>query len=88
MAAMSDKMQSVYNEIKRAVEDARNSSYEDWLGKMEDHPAIRDMYNRERHGEVHGYWDGRTLNALERRGLIKYFDDMDRDDWCVILIEG
>lgn len=85
---MSAKMQRVYEDIKRSVEYARNTPYEEWLGNCPDYSFLRAKYNEQRGGLVHGLWDGRTLNALEKRGLIRYIDDMEADDWAVRLIEA
>ena len=85
---MSAKMQRVYEDIKSMVEYARNTPYDEWLGTCPDYSFLRARYDEQRGGLVHGLWDGRTLNALEKRGLISYFDDMDADDWTVRLIEA
>lgn len=85
---MSEKTQRVYDSILRAVEYVRSISYGEWLGNMSDDPCLRELYEEQRNGIVHGLWDGRCLSALERRGLIRYYDDMECDDWCVVLIDG
>ena len=85
--AMSEKTKRVWDQIKYEVENARSTTYEEWLGKTNDHPSLRRLFDDKRSGIVRGYWDGRTLAALERRGLIKYFDNMERDCWEVYVIE-
>lgn len=86
-AKMSAKTERVYKQIRAQVEYARNHTYEEWLGKTKDNCILHDLYDEQRGGLVHGLWDGRCLCALERRGLIRYFDDMRSDDWAVRLIE-
>ena len=85
---MSAKMQRVYEDIKSMVEYARNTRYDEWRGNCPDYGFLRARYEEQRGGLVHGLWDGRTLSALEKRGLIRYFDDMDEDNWTVRLIEA
>lgn len=86
MTKMSAKTQLVYDSIVSKVEYARNHTYEEWLGKTKDSCILRYLYEEQKSGLVHGFWDGRSLNALEKRGLIRYYDDMQKDDWCVWLI--
>ena len=86
MTKMSAKTQRVYDSIVSMVEYARNHTYEEWLGKTKDSCILRDLYEEQKSGLVHGFWDGRSLSALEKRGLIRYYDDMQKDDWCVRLI--
>ena len=87
MAKMSAKTQDIYRSITSYVKHTREQAYEEWLGKTKDDPALRALYDEICSGVVHGYWDGRSFAALERRGLIRYYDDMQSDDWCVILVE-
>lgn len=86
-AKMSEKTKRVWDEIMYEVESARATTYEEWLGKTKDSPSLRKLFRDKQNGIIRGYWDGRTLAALERRGLIKYFDNMERDCWEVYVIE-
>lgn len=84
---MSAKTKRVYEDILGTINYVRTHTYEEWLGKSKDAFFLRNLYEEQRSGLVHGLWDGRCLAALERRGLIRYFDDMNADDWCVKLVE-
>lgn len=84
---LSAKSERIYRDIISTVNYVRTHTYEEWLGKMKDDPVLFALYEEQKAGVVHGFWDGRSLAALERRGLIHYYDDMQRDDWCVILVE-
>lgn len=85
--AMSKQTEYVYNRIKGSVEYARERSYDEWLGKCRDSAALRELYEETRQGIIYDCYDGRSLAALERRGLIKYFDNMEKDCWEIYLIE-
>lgn len=87
MAEMSAKTKRVYDSIVNHIHSAREDGYEKWLGSTEDCPAMRELYAEICSGVVYTLLDGRSLAALERRGLIRYFDDMGRDCWCVVLVE-
>ena len=87
-AKMSEKTERILNQIRAKVDYARSHTYEEWLGKTKDCGFLRDLYEEQRSGFVHGLWDGRCLSALERRGYIRYYDDMQSNDWAVRLIEG
>ena len=87
MAKMSAKMERVLNQIRAQVEYARTHTYKEWLGNSKDYAFLRALYEEQRDGLIHGLYDGRTLAGLEKRGYIKYFDDMVSDDWAIRLIE-
>lgn len=85
--AMTKNMEIVYNRILWTVNNARTKDYDEWRGVVKDHRYLREMYDNERLGILLMNVDGRTLAALERRGLIKYYDNMEHDCWEVYLIE-
>lgn len=87
MAEMSKKTKRVYDSIVNHIKTAREDGYEKWLGKTKDCAAMRMLYDDICSGIIYTHLDGRSLAALERRGLIRYYDDMKRDCWCVVLIE-
>lgn len=86
MTKMSEKMQRVYDQIRYDVEYARTHSFDEMYGvENRDCQVLLDLYEEKQDGIVRGCWDGRTLCALERRGLIRYYDDMSNDEWVVML---
>lgn len=85
--AMTKQTQYIYNRIKGHVEYVRSLTYKEWLGKCPDNAAARELYDETYAGIVYDYYDGRSLAALERRGLIKYYDNMEKDCWEIHLIE-
>lgn len=87
MAEMSMRTKRVYDSIVHYIQSAREDGYEKWLGKTKDNPVMRALYDEICSGVIYTQFDGRSLAALERRGLIRYCDDMERDCWRVVLVE-
>ena len=87
MAKLSEKMQRTLDSIMWRVDNARNHSYEEWLGGIGDDSFMRTEYMNNKCGIVYGWFDGRSLAALERRGILFYWDDMERDAYCVMINE-
>lgn len=95
MAAMSQKMERTLRYILSKVEDARSHTFEEWLAEysytLDDEAVsyLAEVYAENKQGIVRGMYDGRTLNALEKRGYLRYWDDLEqeRGNWIIRLIE-
>jgi hypothetical protein len=94
-AKMSQKMERTLSYILSKVEDARTKTFEEWLNDFNytlDDEAVfylADVYAENKQGIVRGMYDGRTLNALEKRGYLRYFDDLEqeRGNWIIYLTD-
>lgn len=95
-AKMSQKMERTLDYILSRVEEARTKTFEEWLEAynrytLDDHVVcyLRSVYAENKDGIVRGMYDGRTLNALEKRGYLRYFDDLEqeRGNWIIRLTE-
>lgn len=95
-AKMSKSMERVLDNIISRVEEARTKTFEEWLAAysrytLDDHVVcyLRSVYAENKDGIVRGMYDGRVLHALERRGYIRYWDDLnqERGNWIIRLTE-
>lgn len=94
-AKMSQKMTRTLDYIISKVEDARTKTFEEWLAEfgytLDDEAVfyLAEVYAENKQGIVRGMYDGRTLNALEKRGYLRYFDDLEqeRGNWIIYLAD-
>ena len=94
-AKMSQKMERTLDYILSKVEDARTKTFEEWLAEysytLDDEAVfyLAEVYAENKQGIVRGMYDGRTLNALEKRGYLRYFDDLEqeRGNWIIYLAD-
>jgi hypothetical protein len=88
-------MERTLDYIRSKVEDARTKTFEEWLTEFSytlDDEAVfhlEEVYAENKNGIVRGMYDGRVLYALERRGYIRYWDDLEqeRGNWVIRLME-